>query len=214
MLETREEEASPEVVDREKYDMVRQRQEERRTETVEPQRRTVSTYPGGMKRMRISTAAVFGVLCLVGLGMLWDEQEVVSPGAQNSTLIAQDKLTDAVLAENAIVQTPAPTVIPTITPAPVEVTPTTQPVAMATPVVTPTPEPMVTPTPVATPVPTAEPVKETMKATAAYIIQKGDSLTAICIRQYGDDELLEEVCELNGIENPDDIKVGEKILLP
>lgn len=56
------------------------------------------------------------------------------------------------------------------------------------------------------PAATPEPVK--------YVIQKGDTLTSICMLRYGTDDRLQEVCAMNGIRNPDDIKEGAKILLP
>ncbi|HBA47125.1 MAG TPA: hypothetical protein DCZ91_04870 [Lachnospiraceae bacterium] len=48
----------------------------------------------------------------------------------------------------------------------------------------------------------------------AYTIQRGDTLIGICVRRYGSDMRVSEICSLNNIENPDDIKVGEKIFLP
>ena len=47
-----------------------------------------------------------------------------------------------------------------------------------------------------------------------YVIQKGDTLIGISIRQYGTDARVSEICSLNQITNPDDIKIGQKILLP
>ena len=51
-------------------------------------------------------------------------------------------------------------------------------------------------------------------APVAYTIKKGDTLTAISIRTYGTDAKVKEICELNGIDDPDDIRFGQKILLP
>ena len=51
-------------------------------------------------------------------------------------------------------------------------------------------------------------------APVAYIIKKGDTLTSISIKTYGTDSRVKDICELNGIENPDDIRFGQKILLP
>ncbi len=48
----------------------------------------------------------------------------------------------------------------------------------------------------------------------AYIVRRGDTMTDICLRQYGSDARVAEVCALNNISNPDDIKEGEKIFLP
>lgn len=47
-----------------------------------------------------------------------------------------------------------------------------------------------------------------------YTIVPGDTLIGISTRMYGSERLVAEICELNDITNPDDIKVGEKILLP
>ncbi|MCM1190224.1 MAG: LysM peptidoglycan-binding domain-containing protein [bacterium] len=54
--------------------------------------------------------------------------------------------------------------------------------------------------------PAAEPV--------SYTVKRGDTLIGICLARYGSDARVAEICSLNNIENPDDIKVGEKILLP
>lgn len=51
-------------------------------------------------------------------------------------------------------------------------------------------------------------------APAVYVIKKGDTLTGISIRNYGTDEMVKEICELNHIEDPDDIRFGQKIILP
>lgn len=48
----------------------------------------------------------------------------------------------------------------------------------------------------------------------AYIIREGDTLIRISIAHYGSDERVREICDLNGISNADDIKIGQKILLP
>lgn len=47
-----------------------------------------------------------------------------------------------------------------------------------------------------------------------YVVQEGDTLIRISIRQYGTDAKVAEICALNQIENADDIQVGRKILLP
>lgn len=48
----------------------------------------------------------------------------------------------------------------------------------------------------------------------AYIIQPGDTLIGICLRQYGSDVRMTDVCLINNISDPDDIKEGQIILLP
>ncbi|MBQ7956030.1 MAG: LysM peptidoglycan-binding domain-containing protein [Lachnospiraceae bacterium] len=61
---------------------------------------------------------------------------------------------------------------------------------------------------------TPESVEETVSGKVSYVVQKGDMLLNICKKHYGTEERLQEICELNGISNPDDIKVGQIILLP
>ena len=39
-------------------------------------------------------------------------------------------------------------------------------------------------------------------------------MIGICMTKYGSDERVAEICALNHISNPDDIKIGQKILLP
>lgn len=62
-----------------------------------------------------------------------------------------------------------------------------------------------------------EPAEETAAETPVYeeyTIEPGDTLAQICRNIYGSDEMVDEICELNGIENGDYIQVGETILLP
>ena len=66
-----------------------------------------------------------------------------------------------------------------------------------------------------------EPQEEPAEATVAetpvyeeYTIEPGDTLAQISRNIYGSDEMVDEICELNGIENGDYIQVGETILLP
>ncbi len=47
-----------------------------------------------------------------------------------------------------------------------------------------------------------------------YIIKKGDTLTAISMLFYQNRSMIQEICELNHIENADNIVAGQKILLP
>ena len=65
--------------------------------------------------------------------------------------------------------------------------------------------------------------KENHKAEAAdtptdhytvYVVKRGDTLQKICIRFYGDDKRVEELCRINQIKNRDKILYGQKILLP
>ena len=47
-----------------------------------------------------------------------------------------------------------------------------------------------------------------------YVVQMGDTLAKISRDKYGNDDMIERICELNGIPNGDYIQVGETILLP
>ena len=49
---------------------------------------------------------------------------------------------------------------------------------------------------------------------AVYIVQKGDTLLQISKRFYNRLDMVDEICNLNGIENPNDIMQQQKILLP
>lgn len=235
MLADRKEEAKPEEFNQEKYDEVKKRQEERRQQSEEQggqiQRRRAQK-PGGadsvkqLRNMKYAAAAVFMLLCVAGfttmndqesrnalqvaVGQLWegmnskqlpDAMEVTNNSAQVGTIITEDKLTEAIQQENAAAMepasslTPTPTVTPESTP---EITPTVEPTPESTPEVTSSAEP--------TPKSTPEPV--------SYTIKRGDTLIGICKARYGSDERVEEICNLNGIDDANDIKVGQKIILP
>ncbi len=47
-----------------------------------------------------------------------------------------------------------------------------------------------------------------------YLIKKGDSLLRILRAHYGDESRLNEICSVNGIADPNNIQVGQIILLP
>jgi len=49
---------------------------------------------------------------------------------------------------------------------------------------------------------------------ASYVVKTGDTLADICKMYYGTTDKLSEICELNGIEDPNKILLGQKILLP
>ena len=74
------------------------------------------------------------------------------------------------------------------------------------------------PTPEPTPEVTVESeTPQTQAAVAqptAYTIKKGDTLIGISLRNYGSITIVSEICALNGITDPYDIKIGQEILLP
>ncbi|MCL2397667.1 MAG: LysM peptidoglycan-binding domain-containing protein [Defluviitaleaceae bacterium] len=114
------------------------------------------------------------------------------------------------------VPTPAPepeaAAEPTMTPPPV---PTPEPPPTPTPI----PEPDPTPEPFPTPLPETEPEPTPAVTTFAnlpetYTIQPGDSLLAISRMFYGDATMVYRIMEINDIEDPDHIIIGQIIYLP
>lgn len=47
-----------------------------------------------------------------------------------------------------------------------------------------------------------------------YIVQKGDTLRSISFQIYGNYDYVDEICIQNGLNNPDSILYGQKLLLP
>lgn len=201
-----------------------------------------------LRQMKFTAAAVFILLCGAGLatmagdgklrelrqaaenlvnGMskqqLPDVVEVSNGEVQVGTIVAEDKLADAIRKENEAASGSAsgsesvsePSSEPGDEPSP-EITPEpeseTAPEAPSESVPESTPEPE--PTPTSEPVSESEPTPTPEPEPVSYTIQRGDTLIGICMRQYGSDRRVAEICSLNNITNPDDIKIGQKILLP
>ncbi len=65
-----------------------------------------------------------------------------------------------------------------------------------------------------------EPATETLVTTETYaeqdyyIVQQGDSLAGICRKIYHTTERVKELCEINNIDDPDAIFVGQRLTLP
>lgn len=226
MLDVREE-AKPEVLDQQKYETVKKKQEERRTqhEEINAQRITQVKASKSLRGMRVAVFLVFAILCVAGLtsmngeGDLEDlqvmarqvigsvtEQRIpdAAPGAeaesQVDTLIAEDKLTEALLQENQEIQEEK---MPVETEEMISVEETAEEETAAEE----TMESKET-------VEVAETVEVVDTQPASYVISEGDTLIAISVRTYGNDGRVSDICALNQIKNPDDIKVGQKILLP
>lgn len=273
MLENRGEEAEPEKVDQEKYEVVKKRQEERRQRQESGHAsRTASGHaensPGeyrraaenrrkepdnvipmptvGLRRMKMAATGVFVLLCVMALALMRQEStgeslgetarqamsnlmeqklpDAVEEQNQVSTLVAEDKLEDALRQENAAAPenaadttggeadnagsdaeengsetSPDSNVTENTTATTGETTSEATPEATTDTTQT-----------------TEAPVAETTTATAptAYTIQRGDTLIGISLRNYGNNGKVAEICSLNGITDPDDIKIGQKILLP
>lgn len=52
------------------------------------------------------------------------------------------------------------------------------------------------------------------KANQTYTVQRGDTLWSIAKRVYGDGKLWEKIAQINGLSNPKQLKVGQKLILP
>ncbi len=204
MLEERQEEAVPEQVEQEKYDMVKRRQDERRLQAEaekgrgENKGRYARERQAGstLRRMKFSAAAVFAVLCVTGLTTLNNGdglRELQTAARQLINGISQQQIPDAMEVSNFSAEAGTIVAEDRLAEA-IRI----ENDAVAEPSPEPTPEP--------TPEPASEPT--------AYVIKRGDTLIGICINVYGSDAKVREVCSFNGIEDPDDIKVGQKILLP
>ena len=267
MLENRGEEAEPEKVDQEKYEVVKKRQEERRqrqesghaagrgeTAPAEQHRaarlrqrepdNVVPMSTVGLRRMKMAATGVFVLLCVMALALMRQEStgeslgetarqamsnlmeqklpDAVEEQSQVSTLVAEDKLEDALrqenaAAENVTVSSADSTVTENTTvmaedteqnATPDTTQPTETPEAETT-----AAETMVTEPPVAETT-AAEPAAAEAAQPVSYTIKRGDTLIGISVRNYGNNSKVAEICSLNGITDPDDIKIGQKILLP
>ncbi len=270
MLDAREEKA-PEVVEQEKYDIVKKRQEERKSQHEEYRRQKPSSAmkntdgaSNSIRRMRVAVAAVFALLCIIGLTSMNGEgnlehlqtvarqvideameQRLPDAGGESGdavevdTLIAEDKLAEAVLKENetaSSMEDAEAVSAPGVT-APSAETQETVPAEEETVTsettqtleneqtleTTPSTENTEAEIPEAENTETLETEAEqeteaadepNVEEAATYTIKEGDTLIGISVRNYGSDAKVSEICSLNQIDNPDDIKVGQKILLP
>lgn len=57
-------------------------------------------------------------------------------------------------------------------------------------------------------------MSQTVKEPERYQVKVGDTLLGICRSRYGTDDMVDQICELNDLEDSDKIYVGEIILLP
>lgn len=217
----------------------------------ESRKHTEGASKAKLRNMQLTAAASFVLLGVVGLAVMtngekageWqtaarqflegmtekqlpDAVEVVNHSVQPGVIVAEDKLTDAILKENAAAASGASGEEQQAGTQPSGTAPDAssgnqqpavpEPTPQPTPI--PTPEPTSTPEPTPTPEPEkpaeAEPTKAPVSEPASYTVQKGDTLIGICIKTYGSDARVAEICSLNNISNPDDIKEGTRILLP
>ena len=273
MLENRGEEAEPEKLDQEKYEVVKKRQEERRqrqesghasraaghTENTSVEyRRAAATRRKepdniipmptvGLRRMKMAATGVFVLLCVMALALMRQEStgeslgetarqamsnlmeqklpDAVEEQSQISTLVAEDKLEDALRQENAAAGNTTGTAAETVMPegtenASMDGTSADSNVAKNTTDVTEATEQNTTQETTQDVTQTAEsavaetPAVEAVSQPTHYTIRRGDTLIGISLRNYGSNSKVPEICSLNGITDPDDIKIGQEILLP
>lgn len=258
MLDVRQE-VQPETVNQEKYEIARKHQEERRTIHEETQKGRVKTSAkaaGNPRKIKGTTVAVFAMLCVIGLAAMNregsldelqtlagqmlegamqqkipDAVEVSNADVQVDTLIAEDKLTEAVrkenegtevaeeelaeqqVTENSSVNTSAQnadTQNAGTENANTQDTEAGNANMQNTGTENTNTENADAENADAENVDAQNPVAEP----TSYTIRQGDTLIGISVRNYGSDSKVSEICSLNQITNPDDIKVGQKILLP
>ena len=85
--------------------------------------------------------------------------------------------------------------------------PSGTPQVVVTPIPTETPTPVATPTPVITPAPTAAP---TPPPAQTYIVQEGDTLSAIATR-FGTS--VSALVDANSLANADDSVIGQRLII-
>ena len=100
---------------------------------------------------------------------------------------------------------PSPSPTPTASPTP---TPTASPTATPTPTTIPSPSPVPTPTPEPTSAPTEAPPPPPQQT---YVVQEDDTLAAIAER-FG--TTVSALQAANGIEDPDEILIGQVLVIP
>ncbi len=268
MLDNRVTQSQEEVVEQDKYEQAKNRQEERRLEyeaarekAVVPKasagQRTEKETELRMKNMRFAAASMFVLLCLVSVVTLQTDdvsqdvatkikrilhttkmqeeagQEAIQAMSDDTVnaLVAEENLEEAIRKENQMTQTPLPqtadggnvgqqeTLPAPTTVAEPQVVLQASPVPTFAPTPIPTPAPTLAPTPVPTPQPTPEPEPTVAPVLSqmtqnTYVIRSGDTLIGISLSQYGSEAYVKEICELNHISDPDNIQIGQKILLP
>ena len=59
-----------------------------------------------------------------------------------------------------------------------------------------------------------EPADNSAQTGQSYQIEKGDTLSKISLRFYGDESRVDEICRLNQIRDKNEIQYGVNIVLP
>lgn len=61
---------------------------------------------------------------------------------------------------------------------------------------------------------TSESSAQTSQGQSYYVVQEGDTLSGICQKRYGNLRNVKQIVELNKMEDSDNIRAGQKLLLP
>lgn len=243
MLEMRQEEPAQEMVDRDKYERVRKRQEERKSRFgQEMEKKTgekkLEWFPKDrFKNLQFSVVASFAILCVLGLlaisggqgtGLFTpdseteDAREVAGEQVQAQVLSAQDSLIEALQQENRSAEEKTEDTTEETEDKSEETEETEEPEEDTEESSEQVPEEKNTeqnpeqPVEASVEEAVASPVSTVQEETTPreYTIQKGDTLNRISLRLYGSKSYVKQICELNQIEDADHIRIGEKILLP
>ena len=55
---------------------------------------------------------------------------------------------------------------------------------------------------------------QALEEASTHVVQDGETLYGICLEKYHDLSRVDEVCRLNGLEDVNKIKAGQKLILP
>ena len=183
---------------------------------IETKKRKMKTRSRGFKSM-IAVCLVVGVLFVKDriTGFQWVRAEL----QKQMKLLAEEKESREVVSESVIVENLEAKITPTAEPTE-EVLPIAEQDVSAVPTKqVPTEVPPIPVEQAATEVPAAPAEQKTTEVSATpvyeeYKIQAGDSLAKLCRERYGNLDMLQKICELNGIKDQDHVQIGEIILLP
>lgn len=173
--------------------------------------------------MKVAVAAVFLVLCVVGITTLNDYEKMEDLQVAARQVIAnltEQKLPDAPVGEVSAGEASAGDVsagdVSENTVSAAVLPDENTQVAVSKPVSEQPAESIEPPSIEVQPAETqiAETQTATESAPVAYVIAKGDTLISICKQKYGSLDRFAEICRLNGIADADSIQIGQTILLP
>lgn len=233
----------PEQVDQTKYIELKKRKEQQKEEwqtQADSEKKETAGWMSSLRmphlqKMQLTAAGLFAVICLLGIAGFRPKQEEVT---ESDKLYVEEGLSQALLQENSLmptVQTANAGVAVEKTvmeetmegisggeAAPVEKAFADEVSGVKSSAEKATEEKVsAEQLPEATQKQLEEQLSEPVQANVnrkqepvAYVIQPGDTLLAICLRQYGSSSKVKEICKQNNIANPDNIQEGQIIVLP